>query len=112
MQLLEPLVTLQKHVAKLSAKFDSAAHMQLCLAAAARKNGRLPIAMIALHELRTTFRCSPKAPLTLIGHSAITNSLACDWYICVSVASFPISFIGTQQQKGPAELRLLIWECC
>ena len=70
MQLFEPLVTLQKHVAKLRGKYDSAAHLQLCLASAARKNARLPIAMIALHELRTTFRCSPVALLTVIAHSA------------------------------------------
>lgn len=112
MQLLEPLVTLQKHVAKLSDKFDSAAHVQLCLASAARKNGRLPIAMIALHELRTTFRCSPEALPTLIGHSAITNSLACAWFICVSVTTLPMTLYRRAAANCPAELPLLIWECC
>ncbi len=62
MQLFEPLVTLQKHVAKLRGSYESATRAQLCLAAAARKNGRLPIAMIALHELRATCRCSAEAP--------------------------------------------------
>ena len=57
LQLYEPLVTLQKHVARLLGQPDAASQMLLCLATAARKNGRLPIAMNALHELQATLRC-------------------------------------------------------
>ncbi len=56
MQLYEPLVTLQKHVASLLGHADKAVQTLLSLAAAARKNGRLPIAMNALHELQETLR--------------------------------------------------------
>ena len=51
-------MTLQKHVAALVSRDDEAAQILLHLAAAARRSGRLPIAMIALHELQTTFRCT------------------------------------------------------
>ena len=57
LQLYEPLVTLQKQVARLLGRPDMASQMLLCLATAARKNGRLPIAMNALHELQATLRC-------------------------------------------------------
>ena len=56
MQLYEPLVTLQKHVASLLGQADKASQTLLCLATAARKTGRLPIAMNALHELQTTLK--------------------------------------------------------
>ena len=49
-------MTLQKHVASLRGQVDSASQMLLCLATAARKNGRLPIAMNALHELQASLR--------------------------------------------------------
>jgi hypothetical protein len=93
MQLFEPLVTLQKHVAKLRDKYDSAAHLQLCLASAARKNGRLPIAMIALHELRTTFWCSPEALLSLTGHSGIIH-LSPVIVLSVFATTFLMNFYG------------------
>ena len=49
-------MTLQKHVASLRGQVDSASQMLLHLATAARKNGCLPIAMNALHELQASLR--------------------------------------------------------
>ena len=56
LQLYEPLVTLQKQVAGLLGHADRASQVLLCLATAARKSGRLPVAMTALHELQVTLR--------------------------------------------------------
>ena len=66
LQLYEPLVTLQKHVAALVDRDDEAAQILLHLAAAARRTGRLPIAMIALHELQTVCRCLDTCPTCCI----------------------------------------------
>lgn len=49
-------MTLQKHVASLLGLADIASEMLMSLATAARKSGRLPIAMNALHELQATLR--------------------------------------------------------
>ena len=49
-------MTLQKHVTSLLGQHDMASQTLLSLAAAARKNGRLPIAMSALHELQASLR--------------------------------------------------------
>lgn len=56
MRLYDPLVTLQKQVAGLLGHADRASQVLLCLATAARKSGRLPVAMNALHELQITLR--------------------------------------------------------
>ena len=62
LQLYEPLVTLQKRVAALVSRDDEAAQILIHLAAAARRNGRLPIAMTALHELHNNLRCPDSSP--------------------------------------------------
>ena len=67
LQLYEPLVTLQKHVASLLGQADKATQTLLRLATAARKNGRLPISMNALHELQTALEYVRVTLCTLSG---------------------------------------------